>query len=158
MKRKKVWLLCGIPGSGKSTWVENQLKTHSGVWCSRDVVRFSLLAQGEDYFSREQEVFEAWIEAINKLIADKHTENIYIDATHISPASRKKVLNKLPWWAVDIYAVNFLIPVEECIRRNALREGLERVPESIIRNFHKKFIPANENEKWNYVEIINVKE
>ncbi|MBQ5851012.1 MAG: AAA family ATPase, partial [Lachnospiraceae bacterium] len=55
MKQKKVWLLVGIPGSGKSTWVNkklNELEAGSAVVISRDTIRFGLLEQrGGDYFA-----------------------------------------------------------------------------------------------------------
>ena len=60
MKQKKVWILCGIPGSGKSTWIRKQIAENGGVHCSRDEIRFSLLKDGEDYFAHENEVVKLW--------------------------------------------------------------------------------------------------
>ena len=57
---KTLYMMIGIPGSGKSTW----LKTYAdnGVIISRDEVRFSMVREDEPYFSREKEVFESFIE------------------------------------------------------------------------------------------------
>ena len=154
MKRKKVWLMCGIPGSGKSTWVQKQMKTNPGVWCSRDNVRFSMVGEDEEYFARENEVFEAWIVEIQKAIEDKSVKNIYIDATHLNEKSRDKVLNRLNLENATLCAVNFTVPLEECIRRNDLREGRARVPRSVIRRMHFSFVPAKQGEK--YKEVVNI--
>ena len=47
--------MVGCPGSGKSTWAKKHLP--DTYYVSRDEVRFSLLQDGEDYFSHEKEVF-----------------------------------------------------------------------------------------------------
>lgn len=154
MKWKKVWLMCGIPGSGKSTWIQKQMKTSPGAWCSRDNVRFSMVGEDEDYFARENEVFEAWIVEIQKAIEDKSVKNIYIDATHLNEKSRDKVLNRLNLENATLCAVNFTVPLEECIRRNDLREGRARVPRSVIRRMHFSFVPAKQGEK--YKEVVNI--
>lgn len=57
---KKIYLLCGIPGSGKSTWAKNHLDDNS-IWISRDLIRFSMVSEEEEYFSKEKEVFKEFI-------------------------------------------------------------------------------------------------
>lgn len=45
-------LMCGVPGSGKSTWAKQHLKP-SDVYISRDEIRFSLVAEnGRIFFQR----------------------------------------------------------------------------------------------------------
>ena len=156
MKQKKVWLMCGIPGSGKSTWIQKQMKTNPGAWCSRDNIRFSMISEDEDYFAHENEVFEAWILSIQAAIANSEIENVYIDATHLNEKSRDKVLNRLNLENTTLCAVNCIIPLDECIRRNDLREGRAKVPRSVIRRMHFSFIPVNITDK-RFSEIINVR-
>ena len=146
--------MCGIPGSGKSTWVQKHMETDPGVWCSRDAVRFSMVGDDEEYFARENEVFEAWIFSIQAAIANSAIENVYIDATHLNEKSRDKVLNKLNLENATLCAVNFTVPLEECIRRNDLREGRAKVPRSVIRRMHFSFVPAEQGEK--YKEVVNI--
>ena len=130
------------------------MKTNPGAWCSRDNIRFSMVGEDEDYFARENEVFEAWIVEIQKAIEDKNVKNIYIDATHLNEKSRDKVLNRLNLENATLCAVNFTVPLEECIRRNDLREGRARVPRSVIRRMHFSFVPAKQGEK--YKEVVNI--
>ena len=92
MKHKKVWLLSGVPGSGKTTWVKQQIAEKGGVHCSRDEIRFSLLKEGEDYFAHEDEVVALWLEKVTNAINDPEVENIYVDATHLTEKSRASVL------------------------------------------------------------------
>ena len=52
---KKLYVMCGGPGSGKSTWIKKNLPTFKGYTkvVSRDEIRFSLVKEGEEYFSKE---------------------------------------------------------------------------------------------------------
>ena len=64
-----LYLLCGIPGSGKSTWVRNHLGKYDRH-VSRDDIRFSLVKEDEEYFSKEEEVKKEYINKINKYLQD----------------------------------------------------------------------------------------
>ena len=68
MKQKRLFLLSGIPGSGKSTWVKNQIEAKGGIWISRDTIRFSVVKEDEEYFGREDEVFATFISTIQEQI------------------------------------------------------------------------------------------
>ena len=61
MKQKPVWILCGAPGCGKSTFARNYLKTHAGVLISRDKIRLALLNDNDDYFANEDQVLIEYI-------------------------------------------------------------------------------------------------
>ena len=156
MKQKNLWLLVGIPGSGKSTWVQSQLnwgKDEYGIWISRDAVRFSIIGEKDDYFSKEKEVFNTFIQKINNCLAHERVTDVYIDATHINEASREKVLRRLNMENVEtVNAIIFDTPLEVCLERNAQRTGRACVPETAIRNMHKNFTdPAHDKRKYNKI-------
>ena len=132
--------MSGIPGSGKSTWVKQQIAKTGGIWCSRDVVRFSMVREDEPYFERENEVFNTWISQICEALTNPLVEDIYVDATHLNDRSREKTLSRLPKENVEeIINVVFKVPIEVCLERNAQRTGREVVPEDAIRNMEKSF-------------------
>ena len=76
-----LYLGCGPSGCGKSTELKRRLNETGGVYISRDVVRFNLLKDNEDYFAKEDEVFNDFCELIQQAI-DEEKPIIYIDATH----------------------------------------------------------------------------
>ena len=138
-----IYMMCGIPGSGKSTYIQNKMRETELYWCSRDNVRFSLLKDNEDYFSHEDEVFEKWIKEINIAI-EKNDKDIYIDATHLNAAARKKVLFRLPR-QTEVTYLYFDVPLEVCLERNSHREGRAYVPETVIINMHNRLTKPSEN-------------
>lgn len=144
MKLKRVWLLSGLPGSGKSAWVKQQILKKGGFWASRDAVRFSMVHEDEPYFERETEVFNAWISQICEALTNPLVEDIYIDATHLNDRSRKKTLSRLPKENINkITNVVFVVPIKTCLERNSQRTGREVVPEEVIFNMQKSFKMPN---------------
>ena len=137
---KKIYMLCGIPGSGKSTWAQEQVikLEGKGIIISRDVIRFSMLGEDDAYFAHEDEVFNEFIRQAQEAINDQEHTSIFIDATHLNEKNRNKVLSRL--WRMDkdvVIGVYFDIPLEECLRRNALRTGRALVPETVIKNMYE---------------------
>lgn len=145
MKQKTVWLLSGIPGSGKSTWARNKVQQNGGVWCSRDEVRFSMISDTDDYFSQENRVFQSWIDNINNALNMEDVKDVYVDATHLTDKSRNKTRRRLNHKNIDkIVNVIFDVPLEVCLERNAQRTGRADVPEDVIKNMYNSFTFPNE--------------
>lgn len=56
--------MSGAPGSGKSTWCRNHGVSKYRV--SRDEIRFSVLKDGEDYFSHEKKLSECLLTQLKR--------------------------------------------------------------------------------------------
>lgn len=145
---KTLYLLSGVQGSGKSTWAKEKLLSYEpkkAIWISRDVIRFRLLKDGEDYFAHESEVLNLFFESINSAIRNPNLEVIIVDASHLTNRSRNKTLRRLNLNPeMEIINVIFDVPFEVCKQRNASRTGRERVPEKVLEQAHKIFeLPNN---------------
>lgn len=141
MKQKRVFLICGIPGSGKSTWVRERIAKYGGHHISRDEIRFELLDKhGGDYFAHETTVVSTFRNRINELMAsDEECMDIYIDATHLTRAARQSVLSNTNVKDGYMIAVWFDVPLELCLARNDKREGRARVPRQTIEDMFRRY-------------------
>lgn len=159
--KKRLYLMMGVAGSGKSTYAKNILK-YGDIYVSRDEIRYSLLTDEDDYFAKENEVIRTFIESIDKsLVMEEYCGDVYADATHLSPKSRAQVLNQLK--NKDKVSVIYLdIPLNIILERNAQREGRALVPENVVRKMYNSIILPTKEEGIEKLIIIdenqNVKE
>lgn len=156
MKNKTLYLMVGIPGSGKSTYAIKFMDNRKGwTYISRDEIRFSLLSPDEEYFAKEDLVFRIFIDKINDAMYDGNIFNIIIDATHLNTASRMKVLNRINTNKCNVVPIIMNTALDDCIERNNLRSGRARVPESVIRNMFRSMThPRKDNFPYaGYMEV-----
>lgn len=146
-------ILMGTPGSGKSTWIQNHLDEHT-VWISRDDVRFSMVAEDEEYFSKEKQVFKEFIRRIDNALENGY--NVFADATHLNKASRNKLLRAVNHeLALNIDVIWIKTDLEECIRRNDNRKGTRSfVPRSVIRRMFNQIEKPEFEEGFNTIYIV----
>ena len=160
-----LYVMVGLPASGKTTAAKKNCDNaypHSAIHISRDEIRYSLLKNYEEYFSREKEVFNIYIKKIINAIKE-NINFIYIDATHLTESSRKKLLNNIVSKIGDIgllkkYDLEFIVmntPILSCYDRNKNRSGIERVPDSVIFNFKKNMVNPTLEEFEDYEKYFN---
>lgn len=149
---KNIFVLCGIPGSGKSTWIKNKLDQFGGTQISRDNIRFELLKEGEEYFSHESEVLEKFYKRIKESSLNPNEKDIYIDATHLSLKVRQATLDAIyKSKEIQIMAVNFNVSLNEALRRNEQRSGLAKVPRSVIRRMYNQKVDPTFEEGFDMI-------
>jgi predicted kinase len=129
----KVYVLIGVPGSGKSTWVNNQTLVEEYTYVSTDfwVEQFAKAAN-----TSYTEIFEKVMpDAIEQMLEQvrlsrKYNANIIWDQTSTTIASRKKKFKMLPDY--EHVAVVFPTPDRaELDRRLANRPG-KVVPVEVV--------------------------
>lgn len=133
-------LMCGLPGSGKTTIAHNLFSGYSII--SSDDVRKELYGS-ESVQKDHSKVFSIVNSRAHKLLMSGH--NVVIDATHIKRKDRASSLA----CAKGCLNVNRVIvcvdtPVDECIRRNNNRERI--VPQHVILRMNNSFEPISDDE------------
>ena len=143
---RELRILCGAPGSGKSTWAKEEARRlDADCWStaiiSRDKIRFRLLDENptDDYFAYEKQVFKEFVDEINECLY-LGIDYIFADATHISYNSRAKLLRQLKIDPdITIRFDVFDLPLEVVLYRNSLREGRECVPVNAVKSMVAAF-------------------
>ena len=161
---KTLYIMCGAPASGKTWFAKHNLCNGPGwYYVSRDEVRFSLLKDGDEYFSREDEVFDLFISKIVRGFYEEGVYNIVADATHLSWGSRKKLLNAIKFYMgsrwteekINIIPVVMYTSYQTIIARNKERIGRACVPEENLEEmYHKMTDPSKD--PYEYTAIMKV--
>lgn len=147
-----LYLMCGIPGSGKSTWLEKHVKLDErNKIVSRDEVRFSLLKPNEPYFSKEKEVYKKFWETINHYLSLGY--NVFADQTSLTKKSRKYLIDNVNGYD-HVNAIWMATPLEISLERNNLRTGRAFVPPETIKDMYHSFTTPSLNEGFTNVYII----
>lgn len=157
MNKSKLYLLMGAPGSGKSTYLKNRF-SQQPVVVSRDAIRFNMVREDEEYFSKEKEVFREYIEQIR--IALKFNKEVFADATHLNENSRAKVLFALgkDLKDVEVNVIWVRVPLEVAITQNELRLGTRAyVPKSVIRRMYSQATMPSKEEGFEHIYIYDGK-
>ena len=127
-----LYVMIGCPGSGKTTFINNSSIFKNAVHVSRDEIRFSLLGDNDEYFSKENEVFEKFIDKIRTNL--NKGNDVIADATHLNPMSRAKLFRSLSVNFNNIKVIGIFMhtSLEGCLKNNENRKGRSYVPREKI--------------------------
>lgn len=143
----KLYVLVGVPGSGKSTWIKEQEWVNECVYVSTDTwVDLEAQRLGKTY----SEIFTEYMpKAVNIMTAQvvdarEQGRDIIWDQTSTTVSSRKRKFNMLPDY--HAIAVVFRTPEEEELaRRLATRPG-KVIPEHVLYDMIWNFEMPTEDE------------
>lgn len=160
---KKIILTRGIQGSGKSTWARKWIEEDpiNRVRINNDDIR-NMLGK---YWVTEREPLVSEIKQNIVTNAMQRGYDIVIDNMNLNPKeiklwenivnennnfiSKNNIQTALVQWKYEIEFKDFFIPLEECIRRDAMRPN--PIGEKVIRDTwrrYKHFIQTSEVERY----------
>jgi predicted kinase len=138
--------MVGLPGSGKSTYLERMGVTP----LSSDAIR-QLLADDATDQTIHKRVFATIRYLLRQRLAIGRAVT-YVDATHLTPGERRPYVKIALQHGCDIEAVFFDVPLELCIARNSGRERV--VPVEAMRKMAAKLVPPKAAEGFSRVTVV----
>lgn len=163
IKTPTLYVLVGLPGSGKSTWAEAN-KQWNVKHISSDAIRRDKEASGEEYTNSD--IFKEMYLSTRFWIGEGYS--IIYDATNLESKYRKKFLKEIKHYCdnyecdmVDVetklktIAVVFTTPLGLCLERNSQRQGVACVPEDVIRRMSNTYTLPSKSEGFDEVIYIS---
>lgn len=145
--RPRIIVLVGLPGSGKSTYLEKM-----GVRAlSSDALRL-MLGDDED----DQTIHPRVFAALRYLLCQRLTIGrpvTYVDATHLTPFERRAYFEIAERFNCDVEALFFDAPPEVCKERNQRRNRI--VPDEVIDRMAARLVPPTTAEGFSGVRVIS---
>ena len=154
MAKSKLYLMCGIPGAGKSTYLKKRF-SQPPVVISRDEIRFKIVKENEEYFSHEEEVYNEFIN--QRQVALKFEAEVFVDATHLNEGSRTKLLRSLgaSLKDVEVNAIWMRTPLDVALEQNEKRQGTRAyVPRGVIRRMWSQFTVPTKEEGFEHIYVV----
>lgn len=138
------YVLCGIPGSGKTTLAKQLAEQHNAIVHSYDDIPNAWGNRDIDGMFQKQ-----WMD---NLKADLRSGNsVVCDSTALTSMSRKWILQELAGIDCTKILVVKVVPVDECLRRNKGR--FREVPEEQIQLTARLLEAPTPDEGWNQILI-----
>lgn len=128
-----LYVMCGIPGSGKST-LSRQLAEEHGL------TRFSF-DEMKCYTTRQ------FIRPV--VTALQEGKSVVMDSTHLRVNGRKVILQAVADIPCRKVCVLMDTPFDECLRRNANREA--RIPDMMMDSTRRTLQPPTLSEGWDEI-------
>lgn len=144
----KLFMMIGIPASGKTSLAEQIAKSEDAEIVSSDSIRKELYGD-ENIQGDSNEVFKTVEDRIINGL--KNNRNMIYDATNINYKRRMAFLQKIRKLKIEKIAIMVATPYEQCLIRNSQRE--RQVPEEVMKRMYFNFYVPQYFEGWDDIQI-----
>ena len=128
MEKPMLFVMVGVPGSGKSTAAKKIAEKYDAIVHSSDDLRAELLGDINNQKSNSF-VFNTLFSRVEHDL--KEGKNAIIDSTNVERFRRENILNLFPASLCTRVAVFVATPLKKCIENNERRD--RHVPEEVIK-------------------------
>lgn len=142
-------VLCGLPGSGKSTYAKHITECGAFECVSTDQIRKKLYGN-ENMQGNSNEVFTTAFSHLQTY--GLANINCVFDATNITSRARKRVVQECRNYYDLIICKYIDTPLDVCLHRNSQRERV--VPKEVILRMANQFTMPSREEGFDYVETV----
>ena len=145
----KLYVMVGLPASGKSTIAAEYIERHDAVLVSSDAIRAEIYGD-ENCQDDPSKVFDLMKK--RTVAALREGYNVVYDATNINSKRRISLLRDIKKQVAQVIPVAVLVlcPVDECIERDALRN--RTVGEAVINKMLYNYQPPSYYEGFRTLE------
>lgn len=142
----RLYVLVGLPGSGKSTWLERNRKPS----LSSDALRAALT--GDESNQEQNRLVFAQLRALVRARLAAGCAETWVDSTALTRTERRCWIRLAEMHGCAVEAVFFDTSVEVCRARNSARQ--RRVPEEALERMARRMSAPRVEEGFDQVTVI----
>ena len=144
-----LYIMAGLPASGKSTFTKLYCKSKTMIVVSSDEIRECLYGDPNEQ-GDPNEVF-AYVDSITYDTLKYGIDVIY-DATSLTKAIRENIIKKFEDVTESIHLIWMNTPFEECLSRNFTRD--RHVPYDVMVSMNERLEMPTKDERFTTISII----
>jgi len=150
MGGKELIVICGLPGSGKSTYVKKMWGDSHVVICADE---FRKVHTGRDFYPSAEPVIYQMVKVTVEVLL-RRSMPVVIDMTSLTVKSRLKWVELARKCGAPVRCVWMDVATSTCLARNASRE--RKVPVQVIEAMADRFKPPSgaNNEGFDAIERV----
>jgi len=145
--KNKMYMMIGLPASGKSTIAKQISESEGAIIVSSDEIRKEMGDENDQ--TNNEKVFKEVEKRLKEYLSQG--KDVIFDATNINYKRRRDWLNRFNKFDIEKIAVLVATTYEECLERNDKRK--RRVPEGVIERMYFNFYVPQYYEGFDDIQI-----
>jgi predicted kinase len=151
MSKMELIVMCGLPGSGKSTYAKYNYENPYVVVCADE---YRKVLTGTDFYAPAENIVSQMV-GVTVEVMLKRLGRVVLDMTCLRIKTRKRWIEMADRCDVPVSCTWMDATLEHCLKTNRNRD--RQVPEDIIIGMHDRFEPPTEDEGFYAIDRIDVK-